>query len=125
MGRRSKLTAAQWDAVAQRIAAGESKRAVAREFALSESALRESLARRRGTETAAHSLGGNRPDPPPPAHAAPSRAVCEAPAADVDAPGQPSDLIASVRDLVAWARAAATAAATSHRQVWLSAERGS
>jgi hypothetical protein len=43
MGRQSKLTDAQWDEVKQRVLNGESRRAVAREYGISESALREKI----------------------------------------------------------------------------------
>lgn len=41
MGRRSKLTEKQWETISERMLAGESARALAREFGISESTIRE------------------------------------------------------------------------------------
>ena len=46
MGRRSKLTEQQWNALSERLLRGESRRSLAKEFGISEAAVREKLSAR-------------------------------------------------------------------------------
>ena len=46
MSRRSKLTESQWDQIERRVLAGESRRALAREFGITEGAIRQQLSTR-------------------------------------------------------------------------------
>jgi len=91
MGRRSKLTDEQWAEVATRAAAGDSLRQLAREFDLSDSTLREHLAKA--------AEGPARP-----------RAALPAPSCRADEGVAPSGLLKSVATLAAQGQSAATAA---------------